>query len=246
MELEQTSSIPLYQQIKTVIRKKIENDDWPPGQRLPSDHTLVEDLGVSRMTIHRALRELTAEGLINRVHGLGTFVTTPPRHASLIRLQDIAEEVRNSGGDYSCRVLQQKMILAKGEVAADLGVEPGASLCYLRMVHMQNRTPIQVEDRVIHPDYFTDFMSADFTCRTATDFLINRLKPDEMEHVVRAILPDKRTAGSLLIDSTEPCIQLTRRTWKNNRIVTRVILTYPGSRYDLQERYRTEQFPTST
>jgi len=243
--VKKRSAQPLYQQIKSDVRNKIDRSEWLPGQRLPSENVLVAKLGVSRMTIHRALRELTSEGLLNRVHGLGTFVAIPPRHASLIRLQNIAEEVQQSGSAYRCGVLKQKYVRAKPAEAIEMGVSEGSLLCHLKVVHFQDNLAIQFEDRLIHPDFFTEFESADFTLRTATDYLISQFKPDEMEHIVRAISPSKRTAKVLDIEHTEPCIELTRRTWKDTRVVTRVVLTYPGSRYDLQERYLTEEFSKS-
>ena len=70
-------SIPTYQQIKDAIRDKIRNGDWTIGQVIPSENQLAEQLGVSRMTINRPFRELTEEGYLRRVHGLGTFVAEP-------------------------------------------------------------------------------------------------------------------------------------------------------------------------
>ena len=61
-----------------------------------------------------------------------------------------------------------------------------------------------------------------------------------MEHRVQAILPDAATARYLRIARTDPCLRLTRRTWKDDQVVTSVTLTYPGSRYDLVARYRTD------
>ncbi len=84
---------PIYQQIKKTIQQRIASGEWPAGQKLPSENELVGALEVSRMTINRALRELTQEGLIKRVHGIGSFVAETPRHASLIELQDIALEI---------------------------------------------------------------------------------------------------------------------------------------------------------
>ncbi len=240
--IKKRSALPLYQQIKSDVRNKIDSNQWLPGQQLPSENVLVEKLGVSRMTIHRALRELTNEGLLNRVHGIGTFVATPPRHASLIRLQNIAEEVQQSGSEYRCSVLKQKYVQVKTTDAIEMGVSEGTLLCHLKVVHFQDDVAIQLEDRLIHPDYIPEFDSTDFTLRTATDYLVSLFKPDEMEHIVRAVVPGKRTARVLAIEPNDPCIELTRRTWKDNRVVTRVVLTYPGSRYDLRERYLTEEF----
>jgi len=244
-DIKKRTALPLYQQIKDNVRNKIDNNEWLPGQQLPSENVLVTKLGVSRMTVHRALRELTNEGLLNRVHGLGTFVAKPPRHASLIRLQNIAEEVQQCGSEYRCSVLKQKLVQVKTNAAIEMGVSEGAQLCHLKVVHFQDNLAIQLEDRLIHPDFLPEFEFADFTRRTATDYLISQFKPDEMEHIVRAVSPSKRTAKVLSIEPTEPCIELTRRTWKDTRVVTRVVLTYPGSRYDLQERYLTEEFSKS-
>ena len=103
-DIDKSAPQPLYQQIKNTIREKIKNSEWKAGQKLPSENELVVALEVSRMTIHRALRELTQEGLINRVHGIGSFVADAPRHASLIELQDIAVEVTRGGKQYSSRI----------------------------------------------------------------------------------------------------------------------------------------------
>ena len=68
--LPRNSTRPLYRQIQDSILDKIRNGSWPPGEKVPSENTLVEDLGVSRMTINRALRELTQQGYLERVREL--------------------------------------------------------------------------------------------------------------------------------------------------------------------------------
>ena len=68
---------PLYARVKQMIVQQIENGSWPPHHRVPSESELVSELGFSRMTINRALRELTAEGLLVRMQGVGTFVAEP-------------------------------------------------------------------------------------------------------------------------------------------------------------------------
>ena len=241
--IDKDTALPLYQQIKNEIRGKIREQSWPPGKRVPSENELVENLGVSRMTVHRALRELTHEGLLERVHGLGTFVAEPARHASLIMLQDIAKEVRNRGLTHHCKVLGLKSIKASSAVAELMEVDSGTTLFHLRAVHFQEDLPIQFEDRMVNPNMAPDFIKQDFTVHTATEYLVGLIKPDEMEHVVQAVLPDKRVSTALKIEPNEPCLRLLRRTWKDSAVVTRVALIYPGSRYDLVERYQTDQYP---
>ena len=52
----------LYQEVKAYVLDLIKRQAWPPHYRVPSENTLVERLGVSRMTVNRALRELSHEG----------------------------------------------------------------------------------------------------------------------------------------------------------------------------------------
>jgi len=233
---------PIYQQIIKTIQHKIATGEWSVGQKLPSENDLVAALQVSRMTINRALSELTRQGLISRVHGLGSFVAETPRHASLIELQDIALEIEQRGKRHSARVLALATVEANVEVAAQMGLAMAAPVYYLGVVHLQDDTPLQLETRYVNPQAMPEFINQDFTHGTATAYLLQQFQPDEMEHIVRACLPDTFTCEQLLLNPGEPCLQLIRRTWKNEQVVTYVTLTCPGDRYDLGARYATNDY----
>ncbi len=66
-----------YQTVKQHILDRIGSGDWPPGARIPSENELVAELGISRMTINRAVRELAQEGRVVRLGGVGSFVAEP-------------------------------------------------------------------------------------------------------------------------------------------------------------------------
>lgn len=61
--------VPRYEAVKQFIRTRIDSGEWPAHHRIPSENEIVADLGVSRMTANRALRELATEGAITRVQG---------------------------------------------------------------------------------------------------------------------------------------------------------------------------------
>ena len=236
-DIDKSAPEPLYQQIKNTIKSKIRNGNWNAGQKLPSENELVDALGVSRMTINRALRELTQDGLINRVHGIGSFIADTPRHASLIELKDIAIEIEQSGKHHSSRVLSLSREKAGAEIARQMQVKVGKALYFLNAIHSQDDIPIQLESRYVNPELMPDFLKQDFNRATSTSYLLKQFRPDEMEHIVRAVMPDEQEREMLLIDDSEPCLQLSRRTWKKDQVVTYVTMTYPSSRYDLGARY---------
>ena len=241
-DIKRTAPEPIYLQIKNLIERRIDSGEWPAGQKLPSENDLVNALEVSRMTINRALRELTQEGLIRRVHGLGSFVAEKPRHASLIELQDIALEIERDGGTHRARVLSLETVYASPAVTELMQLGEPAPLYRLRAVHYRGELPLQFESRYVNPELMPQFIEQDFSRVTATAYLLGRFKPDEMEHRVRAILPDRHTRELLRMSAGQPCLQLTRRTWKDGRVVTYVTLTYPGDRYELGARYATDEY----
>lgn len=242
--INKNSSQPLYQQIKDVISGKINQGQWLVGEKIPSENELVESLAVSRMTVHRALRELTREGLLHRVHGLGTFISRPQRHASLLQLKDIAEEIETLGSTHTSRVLTHLKIRASAEIARQMECPESNEVYYLKAIHFQDGVPIQLEERYVNPRIAPGFIDVDFNQCTATQYLVELLAPDEMEHIVQAVMPGDKTRDLLMLEPHQPCLRLSRRTWKKNSVITYVTMTYPGERYDLAARYSTADFQT--
>src|SRR5919106_1112332 len=71
-----TRETPKYQQVYTALRREIQSGRWKRGDRLPSEAELVRAYSASRITVGRAVRELQAEGLVERRAGSGTYVRT--------------------------------------------------------------------------------------------------------------------------------------------------------------------------
>lgn len=228
---------PLYQQVKDRILEGIADGRWPSGNKIPSENQLVKELGVSRMTVHRALRELSQEGHLQRVAGVGSFVAEPPRQASLIELRNIADEVRAQGSRHRARLILRRRETLGGQLAERLEQPVGTAVLHVVLVHSSDGLPIQLEDRWIDPRRVPGLMQVDFEAVTPSEYLLRSVRPQEMEHVVRAVLPDAKTCEHLAIGPAEPCLRLERRTWNRGRVVTYAVLTYPSSRYDLGARY---------
>lgn len=230
---------PKYEQIKDLVRTRIQSGEWVAGTRLPSENDWVEQLGVSRMTVNRALRELHQEGQVDRVHGVGTFVATPVAHASLIELRDIALEIAERGHRHRVELVRQRVETVSARRAEALELATGTQVYRVTLTHFENDVPVQFEDRWVNPVLVPGFIEQDFDARTPTAYLMGQFAPDEMEHRVEAVLPDASTARHLDLSRHDPCLRLTRRTWKRGAVVTLAIMTGPGSRYDLVARYAT-------
>lgn len=90
---------PLYAQASETLRSLVQSGGYAPGERLPSEHSLSSQLGISRPTLREALHQLEEEGAIVRRHGVGTFVaqSQPVIEAGLEVLESLERLAERSG-----------------------------------------------------------------------------------------------------------------------------------------------------
>ena len=236
--------LPLYQRVKGEILSLIDSGALRAGNRLPSEHELVAKFGVSRMTVHRAVRELSDRGLVKRIVGVGSFVAAPEQRSPLIEVRDIAEDIASRGHRHSQRLVKLEAVRADPELAAALQLKPLARLFHSIVVHLENDVPVQLEERFIVPAFAPRYLSQDFARISTTDYLKSIALPTEVVHTVHAVSPDARTRRLLHIEAREPCLRMTRQTWVRSGPATKSLFTYPGSRYSLGTRYMTADAPT--
>ena len=241
----ETSALALYQQVKDHIARKIQDGSWKAGDRLPSETDLVTQFGMSRMTVNRALRELAEQGRIVRVAGVGSFVAADKPQSTLLQIANLANEIRQRGHDYRCKVLTVERVSAAMEVAAALDMRTGESVFHAVCVHLEDGLPVQLEDRYVNPRVVPQFAQQDFTLLQPSEFLVRNVPFDQVEHVVDAVLPTPEQAQLLEMDPAQPCLLLTRRTWSRGVPVTMVRCLHPSSRYRLGSRFRADGNPVS-
>lgn len=238
---EEARAAPLYAGVKQMILGKIRDGDWPPRHRIPSENELVAELGVSRMTVNRALRELALEGILARIQGLGTFVAEGKGQSSIVEVRNIADEIAERGHKHSATVVVLDELKASPEIAEALDLAIGAPAFHSIIVHFENDIPVQLEDRYVNAEIAPDYVSQDFTRVTPNRFLSDVVAWTEAEHEIEAVLPATWEARLLAMSRTDPCLLIRRRTFSGDRVVTSVRLLVPGGRYRLLSRQRPSQ-----
>jgi len=228
-----TPHIAPYARIKRHVVARIESGEWKVASRVPSENQLAAGFEVSRMTARRALMELVQEGFLVRSQGLGTFVADRKPVLSMLEVRNIAEEIAERGHAYRCRVLKLEEVAATEAVAMYLGVPPGSRVFHSLIVHIDDETPVQLEDRFTNPAVAPDYLAQDFS-RTTPNAYLSRVAPIEaVEHVIEAVLPTSLVARWLQVRAPEACLQINRRTWSRGHVATFAKLVHPGSRYRL-------------
>lgn len=231
---------PLYQAIKSFVVNNIEGGVWEPGMRIPSEAEIAEIMAASRMTVNRAIRELTAEGRVTRIQGVGTFVAKPRPPATLLSIRSIGDEIAERGGIHSCHVITQTSEAASDSIADSLGLASAANVYHIVIVHLENDLPVQIEDRHVNPTAAPDFLFQDFTKMTPSHYLLGLLPVTEIEHRIESKLLDRRESVLLQIPMREAALVLNRRSWSGRQVVTCVRMISPGLIYSVGGRFRVD------
>ncbi|WP_246104751.1 histidine utilization repressor [Sphingomonas xanthus] len=228
---------PLYAAIKKYVVDGIARGDLRPGDRVESEAELIKKFGVSRMTAHRALRELQNSGILTRLPGVGTFVADPSAKGHIIEIRNIADEIRSRGHQHGSYVVKNVAEKASKKTGSMLGVEPGTQLFHSVIVHSEAGIPIQLEERFVLAEIAPGYDKVDFTSITPNEFLTRAAPLERVDHVVRAVMPDRDVAALLDIETVEPCLLLIRQTWSRSRLVSYARLTHPGSRFEFEDSF---------
>ena len=236
LTFDAASPTPLYQQVKDYVRRSILTGAWPVNHRIPSENELVKLSGASRMTVHRAMRELKADGWLRRVQGQGTFVADRRTRLDLLEIRNIADVIRRRGA-YGCDIVLHARARAPAEIADELEIESQVDLFHSRLVHRLDGAPFQLEDRWVNPVVAPDYLGVDFTQQTPNEYLMRAAPLGDVEHRLEAVLPGPMEQKLLGIGRHQPCLLLHRRTWSGCRVASRAWLTHPGDRFYLATRF---------
>src|SRR5713226_8344646 len=147
--IDRASDLPLYLQLKKLIRAQIEQDELPVGSCIPSEHRIQKKYSVSRATVRHALEELINEGLLYRRPGIGTVVGLPKIRPELVKLTSFTEDLLSRGLQPTSVTLSAKHMPAPEEIQNALRLQPSDEVWKVLRLRSANAEPIGVHELYI-------------------------------------------------------------------------------------------------
>lgn len=170
-QLESTNAVPLYRQLSKLIRTSVECGEYPKGSQIPTESALSEKYGVSRITVRKALDELTEEGLLSRKQGKGTFVSSTVSVNTNYPFMSFDESCRQAGKVPLSVLLSYSMEHASRKTAAFFGIEENAMVIKICRLRSADNEPV-----ILETDYFPasfDFLSSE-PLNESTNLILNK------------------------------------------------------------------------
>ncbi len=204
----ESGPVPLHHQVYLDLRASLDDGEWRPGDRLPTERELAVRYGCSLITVRRALGELAREHRLERTRGRGTFATSPPIELDLGGSMSFTEEMQIRGLDPETRLLVACRQPAGEGTAEALGLPVGAPTLFVERLRISAGEPLLLEGVHLPADRFPGLLAADLEHASLYDLLTTRYGT----RIVRArewlepIHPPRRVAELLHQDPHHPAL----------------------------------------
>ncbi len=209
-----SSPIPLYSQIRELLRARILDGTYRCDVRMPSENDMVRAFGVSRITVRQALNDLQKEGLIFKIHGKGTFVARPKAVQNLMRLEGFGEAMSAAGHYTHSRVLGHRVMRPPRHILARLALDEKCEVMEIRRIRYLNHDPISLDVTYVPVELGQRLIKEDLPRRDV--FLILEtdygFRLDRAELRIDATLADAALAEVLAVAEGSPVLRIERLT----------------------------------
>lgn len=216
LQLNRKSSIPLYHQIKQMIIESIASGELQPGDPLPSENTLGNDLNVSRSTIRHTMSELEHEGYVYRQRGRPTIVSARRVYHGTTAIAGFSDDMRSQGCQPWSKVLGVSIICADAQLAKHLKIQDGEEVVTAERLRLADNQPVCIEKPSFPLAKVGPISPRDIEGeKSLYDYLRNDLgiRLENVEEVVEVIPADDRTADLLEISPRSSVVRLQRTVY---------------------------------
>ena len=233
MELNRNSVLPLYYQLKEILKEEIDIGKYKPGERILSENELSALLGISRNTSKQAIADLVSEGILYRIQGKGTFVSEKQLFKAHAESFSFSAEFTSEDAKLITRVIFAEEILESKETIEYLKLKESTKLYRIQRLRLLNDVPAALQTSYI-PQYFCkDLLSYDLSHNSLFDILHKNQNIcfGYFTENLACGKADKYEAELLKIKKGDPIFFLTRKTFTDKDEIIEVARTFmPGER----------------
>lgn len=233
--MAKTPSKPRYRQLADDLRGEILLGTMP-ADAFPTESVLCARFGVSRFTVREALRQLQAEGLIQRRRGSGTVIRPTARDGALHQPLSNVGEILQYAADTQVTYTVGGASGLPAKLAAEIGLPTGQDWSHFRGVRTRDgQAAIAFVDAYVHPSLSDAVARIDLAGHATIFQQLERLAAVRIAQVtqdIQAILAGREAAAALGVRPRSPALRILRCYLDANaRVVEVSVSVHPGDRF---------------
>lgn len=213
-------SKPMYRQIADALREKINAGELKPGDALPTESTLQEAFGVSRVTVRQALKLLTEEQIIESIQGSGSYVKEERVNYDIYQLTGFYEKLADRNVDTHSDVHIFEVLKAGVKLAEKLAIAPEDKVWHVKRVRFIKQKPVNLEETwmplILFPDLTWEVME-----NSKYHYIeqVKKMAIDRSEQELEPVMPTEEAIAALALDPAKPILEKVSRGFlKDGRV----------------------------
>jgi len=231
---------PLWLQVSALIAEDVARGRLPAGSRLSAERELCAQLGVSRVTLRKALTHLVDDGVLRPSHGRGWYVAAASERKDWPnRLESFSETAARMNLTPTSKVLRASVDPATLDEAEELGVAPGTPLFHLERIRLLEGIPTAIDRTRVPAHVAPALAETDFATGSLYAVLAEAgAEPAHAEATIEAQSSTPLTADALGIPEGQPVLRMRELAYdaaSKPLFVSEIV--YAGDRYRLRTSF---------
>jgi GntR family transcriptional regulator len=230
--LDEASPTPLYLQLQRLVEQAVEAGRLKPDEALPSERDLARGLGISRVTVRKAIAGLVEKGILVQRWGSGTFIAAAMHvEQPLSRLSSFTEDMLARGLEPGARILERSRGPASPKESMTLGLSPGEPVSRLKRLRLAGGVPMAIEHAVVPARFLPDPEMVEHSLYAV--LRANGHVPRRALQRLHAVLVNAEQAGLLDVPAASAALYIERRSFLDSgEAVEFTASCYRGDAYD--------------
>lgn len=235
LPVDESSPIPLYQQVRIELLGMIQSTKLRTGDMLPPENKLAQAYQVSRQTIRQAIGLLAAENLVERTPGRGTTIQVGQNRLLFFLDQSVGQQLVEMGMKPHSEVLRKKITTVDGTAPSSLHTKKGCQALELIRLRFGDNSPIGVQYTTVVTDLCPDLHTQDFETESLYTLLFKhyRLLVTRIDQAVSAVQPDEWHRNLLKVADQSPLLRVNTTAYlENDEPIEASTSYYRADRYE--------------
>lgn len=227
---------PLWHQAEIALKAFIARGEWAAGTQIPTEDKLCEMLGISRITVRHALRNIEEAGLLRREHGRGTFVRSATVVAGVRGLTSFTDEMRTLALAPSTQLLEAHRVRATEEMADALEILTSDWVVQLKRLRLGNSLPIGIQTSHLPEGRVPGLYEAAPNVQSLYAWLKDRcdINPVKAKEVYRVGSVAEADAEAIQLPAGTPAFEVERIAYDTRGPFEYAVSTMRADRYEIR------------
>ncbi|MDA4848552.1 GntR family transcriptional regulator [Hoeflea poritis] len=218
-----------WKEVRDRIHQRILSGDYAPGDRLPRDADIAEELHCARSTVQRAMQDLSDGGIVERRRKGGTRVRSDPVTRATLDIPVTRTEVEQKGARYGYQLISSKTAMTPRSVTGNFELAQRKEMLRVKALHLSDGRPYILEDRWVDTTTVPEILDIDLTTVSANEWLVQNKPYSRCDLRFYAESASPESAELLNAKIGDALFVIERTTWIDEAPITLVrAQTAPG------------------